>query len=164
MCFEEITKLINEESPVHIIYLDFKTAFEKVPHQRLLFKLNAHGIDDGIIDRTEQWLTDRRQRVGDGEVSNWKSLLSEVPQESVLGPLLCLIYNNMTMHVLKCVDDTNAFIKDNNDGDKQHLQNYLHKLLNFGICKCLLHTGHGKFDINNNMGNTVLGTIEKKRI
>ena len=157
MCFEEITKLVNEESPVHIIYLDFKTAFDKVPHQRLLFKLNAHCIDDGIFDGTEQWLTDRRQRVGDREVSNWKSLLSEVP-------LLYLIYNNMTMHVLKCVDDTNAFRKDNNDGDKQHLQNYLHKLLNFGICKCLLHTGHGKFDINNYMGNTVLGTIEKKRI
>ena len=81
--FEEITKLVNEESPVDIIYLDFKKAFEKVPHQRLLFKLKAHSIDDGIIDGTEQWLTDRRQRVGDGEVSNWKTVLSEVPQGSV---------------------------------------------------------------------------------
>ena len=60
-------------SPVDIIYLDFQKAFDKVPHQRLLLKLKAHGIGDSITDWIEQWLTDRRQRVVvDGEVSNWK--------------------------------------------------------------------------------------------
>ena len=89
---EEITKWINEGSPVDIIYLDFQKAFDKVPHQRLLFKLKAHGIGDDWI---EQWLTDRRQRVVvDGEVSNWTSILSEVPQGSVLGLLLFLMYIN----------------------------------------------------------------------
>ena len=87
------------------------------PHQRLLLKLKAHGIGDGIIDWTEQWLTDRRQRVVvDGEVSNWKSVLSGVPQGSVLGPLLFLIYingldDNLTSNVLKFVDDTKVFRK-----------------------------------------------------
>ena len=58
LCFlEEITK-IDERSPVDIIYLDFQKAFDKVPHQRLLLKLKAHGIGDGIIDWIEQWLTD----------------------------------------------------------------------------------------------------------
>ena len=55
-------------SPVDIIYLYFQEAFNKVPHQRLLLKLKAHGIGDGIIDCIEQWLIDRRQRVVlDGE-------------------------------------------------------------------------------------------------
>ena len=90
---EEITNWIDDGSPVdNIINLDFQKALDKVPHQRLLLKLKAQGIGDGIIDWIEQWLTDRRQRVVDEEVSNWKSILSGVPQGSVLGLLLFLIY------------------------------------------------------------------------
>ena len=45
LCFlEDVTKWVDERSPVDIIYLDFKKAFDKVPHKRLLFKLKAHGI------------------------------------------------------------------------------------------------------------------------
>ena len=55
--FEEITKWLDEGSPVGIIYLDFQKPFDKVPHQRLLPKLKAHGIGGGITDWTEQWLT-----------------------------------------------------------------------------------------------------------
>ena len=121
-------KWIDVGSPVDIIYLDFQKAFDKVPHQRFLLKLKAHGIGDSITDWIEQWLTDRRQRVVvDGEVS---SVLSGVPQGSVLGPTLFLIYINdlddsITSNVLKFADDTKLFRKVNTDGDKQHLQNDL---------------------------------------
>ena len=58
--FEEITKWIDEGSSVDIIYLDFQKVFDKVPLQRLLLKLKAHGIRDGTINWIEQWPTDRR--------------------------------------------------------------------------------------------------------
>ena len=78
---EDITKWVDEGSPVDIIYLDFKKAFDKMPHQRLLLKLKAHGIGNGMINCIEKWLIGRRKTVVvDGEVSNWKSVLSGVPQ------------------------------------------------------------------------------------
>ena len=78
LCFlEDVTKWVDEGSPVDIIYLDLKKAFDKVPHQRLPLKLKAHGIGNGMINWIAKWLIVRRQRVVvDGEVSNWKSVLS----------------------------------------------------------------------------------------
>ena len=80
--------------------------------------------------------------------------------------------DNITNNVLKFADDTKVFRKVNTDGDKQHLQNDLDRLVkwsekwqmlfNFGKCKCL-HTGHGNLDINYKMGDTVLGTTVKEK-
>ena len=76
MFFEEITKWVDDGSPVDVVYLDFQKAFDKVPHQRLLLKLvKAHGIGNDVINWIEKWLTHRKQRIiVDGEISNWKSV------------------------------------------------------------------------------------------
>ena len=146
--------------------------------QRLLLKLKAHGIVNGMINWIEKWLIDTRQRVVvDGEVSNWKSVLSGVPQGSVLGPILFLIYingldNDITSKVLKFADDTKVFRKIESDADRQQLQDDLNKLnewsekwqmlFSYGKCKCL-HTGHGNEDAQYTMGDTVLNTTVKEK-
>ena len=176
--FEEITKWVDEGSPVDVIYLDFQKAFDKVPHQRLLLKLKSYGMENSIINWIEQWLNDRRQRVVvDGEVSSWKPDLSGVPQGSVLGPILFLVYINdleegVTGNILKFADDTKLLRKTKEIGDKQKLQDDIDKLVrwsekwqmlfNFGKCKCL-HTGPGNTGMNYEMGGSILSKTVKEK-
>ena len=178
MFFERCHKVGRRGITSRYNTLRFKKAFDKVPHQRLLLKLKAHGIGNGMINLIEKWLIDRRQRmVVAREVSNWKSVLSGVPQGSVLGPILFLIYINdldddITSKVLKFADDTKVFRKIESDADRQLLQDDLNKLnewsekwqmlFNYGKCKCL-HTGHGNEDEQYTMGDTVLHTAVKEK-
>ena len=88
-----------------------------------------------MINWIEKWLVDRRQRkVVDGKVSDWKSVLSGVPQGSELGSILFLIYINdldddITSNVLKFANDTKVFRKIKSDADRPHLQDDLNNLI-----------------------------------
>ena len=136
-------------------------------------------MGNSIIKWIEQWLNDRRQRVVvDGDVSSWKPVLSGVPQGSVLGPNLFLVYINdleegVTGKILKFADDTKLFVKVKETGDKQKLHDDIDKfvnwsekwqmLFNFGTCKCL-HIGSGNTGVNYEMGGTIYSIICLKSV
>ena len=91
-------------------YLDFSKAFDKVPHQRQISKLRAHGIGLELSRWIENWLTDRKQRVTiKGTQSPWTYVTSGVPKGSVLRPILFTIYindidENIKSQILKFAD------------------------------------------------------------
>ena len=135
-------------------------------------------MGNSIINWIEQWLNERIQRVVvDGEVSSWKSVLSGVPQGSVLGPILFSVYiidleEGVKGQILKFLDDTKLFRQTGEIGDKQNVQDDIDKLVkwsekwqmlfNFGKCKCL-HIGPGNTSMTYQMGGTSLSITVKEK-
>ena len=101
-------------------------AFDTVPHNRLLKKLTGYGINDQTRQWIKSFLSGRRQRVViNGEYSDWAPVSSGIPQGSILGPLLFVIYINdlpsmVESSMLLFADDTKMYgeIKDENDNTK----------------------------------------------
>ena len=76
-------------------FLIYRKVFDKVWHEGLVFKLKQNGISGNLLNIFEDFLRNRKQRVVlNGQISNWKNIHEDVPQGSILGPLLFLIYIN----------------------------------------------------------------------
>ena len=150
---EDFTNFYEMEIPFDCIYLDFTKAFDRVYHQRLLTKLYNIGIRGNLINWIKYILKGREQRaVVNNEFSDWASVVSGIPQGSVLGPSLFTIFiydipNDITSKVKMFADDTklynSAHLNHLIQEDWNHLLQWSIKwLLPFNIEKCkVLHYG-----------------------
>ncbi|XP_047139088.1 uncharacterized protein LOC124814999 [Hydra vulgaris] len=151
-----LTEAMHQGYSADIIYTDFAKAFDKVPHKRLLHKLKAYGIHKKLLLWIKMWLKIRKQRVVLGEqVSEWKNVTSGVPQGSVLGPLLFILFINdlpdsIVHKIMLYADDSKIIGIIKSASDNTTLQTDIDNavtwsntlLMHFNIDKCkVMHAG-----------------------
>ena len=134
-----------------VIYLEFKKAFDSVPHKRLIGILKQYGIKGKTLGWINEFLLNRRQRIVIKDSrSEWKDVLSGIPQGSVLDSVLFVIYINSMPNAVKSklysfADDAKLYREITSDKDVELLQEALRKLeewsknsvLHFNEDKCV---------------------------
>ena len=119
--YHQFCKAVDNGKEIRVVFLVIKKAFDKVWHKGLIHKLSLCGIQGDLLDWFENYLHGRLQRVIiNGQSSDWAEFNAGVPQGSVLGPLLFLVYiNDITTSIKHCntrlfAEDTCLFIEVNN--------------------------------------------------
>ena len=185
---ESWTEILDEDDGIDVAYLDFRKAFDLVSHRHLIYKMSKYGITDQTLNWVTAFLSDRTQRVViRGTASEPCNVTSGVPQGSVLGPILFLIYiNDLPLGVISPLSlfaddskiftritseknvgktDTNTNGKDTLQGDLNNIKAWANKWkMEFNVDKCkIMHLGRLNPGHKYTMGNTELTeTTEEK--
>ena len=147
---DDLAREIDRGGQTDTILLDYAKAFDKVPHQRLVMKLYYYGIRGRTLIWIQNFLANRTQQVAvEGEKSETADVTSGVPQGSVLGPTLFLVYindigDNITSKLRLFADDTILYRSIRNSTDTRILQEDLERLqaweqqwqMEFNVNKC----------------------------
>ena len=176
---DQWTEALDRGTEIDVIFLDFKKAFDRVPHQRLIDKLKFYGINGQILTWITAFLQNRKQRVSIHEAtSQWAEVKSGIPQGSVLGPTLFIIFINSLPDttispLFLFADDAKIFREITSATDQQTLQddiNNLYKwtqdsLLTFNLEKCTSMTisRSGNNVRQYSLNNSPLNSTSKER-
>ena len=177
---ETLTKFIDEDEPVDVVYLDLAKAYDTVPHNRLIAKIQAHGIGGNLLQWIQAWLSNRRQKVvTQGAESSWKKVTSSVVQGSVLGPLCFLIYMNdlesginPSSTISKFADDTKLIHPVDTESNIEDMQSSINQLqkwadvwqMRFNADKCgVMHFGHRNTNHTYHMGTNQLKVTNEEK-
>jgi hypothetical protein len=174
---DELTKAIDNGVPADVFYLDFSKAFDKVPRERLIIKLEAKGIVGRMKNWIGEWLAGRTQKVViDGEGSEESDVDSGVPQGTVLGPPLFTVHIDDIDDFVKLIellkkfaDDTKGLKFIRNIADREALQKTLDELckwartwgMSFNLDKCkIMHIGRTNPKYEYKMDGVTLKVVE----
>ena len=172
------TEYLESGGQIDVIYTDLEKAFDKVPHKRLISKLRSYKINEDVIAWIQAFLENRKQRVHiNGKYSQWASVLSGIPQGSILGPLLFIIYINDLVEacnngstIFLYADDAKIFKHILTETDKIALQKDLDSActwterwllkLNVNKCKFVSYGRNYDYQANYTLHDTNLERLE----
>ena len=183
---ETWTEILDDRNGIDVAYLDFRKAFDLVSHQHLIYKMSKYGIKDKVLGWVASFLDQRTQKVViRGTESQPFAVTSGVPQGSVLGPILFLIFINdlpleVISHVSLFADDSKLFTKivsESNKGKDNHngteaLQRDLNSVrewalkwkMEFNVDKCkIMHLGSTNLKHTYTMGGTNLAVTSEEK-
>ena len=178
IAMEEWTAAIEIGKDIDVIYTDFAKAFDSVPHKRLLIKLKSIGVVDKVLQWIKAFLNGRKHRVCvEGKFSDWVHVKSGIPQGSVLGPTLFVIFiNDLPNTVNNCcklfADDAKLYRATTTGDNEASLQGDINNLLEwstvwqlpFNIKKCKsMHIGKDKTPHLYHMNEYTLDNVNEEK-
>jgi len=171
---------LNGRRPVDIVFLDYAKAFDSVVHKKLIYILSCYGVCEMVLTWIENFLSERVQSVKIGDCfSPYRSVTSGVPQGSVLGPVLFVLFVNDIIYcadssvtIKMFADDTKLYTVIVDDSSVANLQSSLdrihrwsnHRQLKLSPTKCTVMplckpSDNSLVDVNYSLCSSILPTV-----